>query len=635
MITVLLIEDNPGDARLVRELLAEAGGDGFRVCHADCLSAGLERMAEGRIDVVLLDLSLPDSIGLDTFARAYAQASSLPIVVLTGLDDEEVASQAMRMGAQDYLSKGEMSSSLLARSLRYAIDRKQAEAEKERLLEENRRQREFLQKLVDDAPVAIAVLSGPEYRYTLANPQYMQQLAWDRGQLVGWALHEVWPEIAAGVVPILDEIRRTGRPYSAIDQPYRFQRDSGIRERYLSLNLVPLFDDKGEVESILVLLQDTTERVGTRRMMEEAAARVQEANSQLIHNALGLKAIIEEMPMAVLVTDELARVTMANRHVERLSGRPVPYGQDYSTYAFREILHPDGSPWEPRDLPLTRSALDGERCSNVELLIRRPSGQVVPVLVSAAPLRDDEDRVTGAVGVFQDITELKELDQRKDEFLSIAAHELRTPMTAMKGYAQLLQRRADELPDADRWIRPLHTIDQQVERMTNLVERLLDVSRIQMGRLELKPEPMDLVRLIEEATAEARMTANQHDIELEAAQPEIQGCWDRARLQQVLTNLLSNAAKYSPHGGRIQVKVAGDQAEAVVSVKDEGTGIPQAALPHIFDRSYRSAEATHSNISGLGLGLYIAKGIIDAHGGRIWVESVEGQGSTFYVSLPF
>ncbi len=139
MITVLLIEDSPGDARLIIELLGEADGGDFHVCHADCLSAGLRRLTGGSeegIDVILLDLTLPDSIGLDTFASVYAQASWLPIVVLTGLEDEELAARAIRAGAQDYLGKGEMGTSLLARSLRYAIERKRAEEERERLMHE-------------------------------------------------------------------------------------------------------------------------------------------------------------------------------------------------------------------------------------------------------------------------------------------------------------------------------------------------------------------------------------------------------------------------------------------------------------------------------------------------------------------
>ncbi len=226
------------------------------------------------------------------------------------------------------------------------------------------------------------------------------------------------------------------------------------------------------------------------------------------------------------------------------------------------------------------------------------------------------------------------LDRQKDEFLSIAAHELRTPMTAMKGYAQLLQRRAREMPDADRWMRPLHTIDQQVDRMTDLVERLLDVSRIQLGRLELTLQPMDLIRMVEEATAEAQMSTDKHQIEMVAPLSELQGRWDGSRLQQVISNLLSNAIRYSPNGGRIEVRVAFEQAEAVVSVKDEGTGIPPEAIPHLFERNYRAAEAARANAGGLGLGLYVAKGIIDAHGGSISVRSEPGKGSCFYVALP-
>ncbi|MCL4498907.1 MAG: ATP-binding protein [Chloroflexi bacterium] len=230
--------------------------------------------------------------------------------------------------------------------------------------------------------------------------------------------------------------------------------------------------------------------------------------------------------------------------------------------------------------------------------------------------------------------QLEDLDHQKDEFLSIVAHELKTPLTSMKGYAQLMLRRAGQLPDGEPLERPLRTIDYQTSRMVALADRLLEVSRVQMNRLQLNIETVDLALLAQEAAAEAQMTTSRHQIEVQVPEMGLLGNWDRSRLNEVFSNLLSNAVQYSPGGGRIDVNVMQQGEEALVSVRDEGMGISPEALPHMLERHFRTAEASRSRVEGLGLGLYVAHGIVAAHGGRIWAESELGKGSTFYFTLP-
>ena len=222
----------------------------------------------------------------------------------------------------------------------------------------------------------------------------------------------------------------------------------------------------------------------------------------------------------------------------------------------------------------------------------------------------------------------------RDRFLAIAAHELRSPLTSTKGFAQLLLRRAKRQPGSEEWIAPLTTIDNQVNKVATLVSRLLDVARIQEDRLELQLEPGDLLEIVREAVVEQQLVAEDRQIVLTADLRELPGAWDRTRLGQVLTNLLDNALKYGPSDAPVTVDLRRTDDEALISVHDEGVGIPPASQAHLFERNFRSRAATQSTSEGMGLGLYVAKGIVDAHGGRIWIDSHRGDGTTFYVALP-
>jgi signal transduction histidine kinase len=237
----------------------------------------------------------------------------------------------------------------------------------------------------------------------------------------------------------------------------------------------------------------------------------------------------------------------------------------------------------------------------------------------------------------QDVTALKEAERLKDEFIAIAAHELRNPLAVLKGYAQtlLLQARQEEGSQVDEWQQEaLHTIDKATLRLVELTEDLLDATRLQAGRLELYPEPTDLVALARRVVKRLQTTTQQHRLSLCTALEYLVVSVDPRRIEQVLTNLISNAIKYSPAGGPIEVAVweEGGTSEAVLSVRDWGIGIPTAQQARIFGRFARAENAR--KIGGTGLGLYICRALVEQHAGRIWFESLEGKGSTFFMALP-
>jgi signal transduction histidine kinase len=241
--------------------------------------------------------------------------------------------------------------------------------------------------------------------------------------------------------------------------------------------------------------------------------------------------------------------------------------------------------------------------------------------------------------------ELERLDREKDEFISIISHELKNPLASIKGYAGLLQRRARKDKSLQAAVKGLEVIEQQVNRMSTLLDQLRDVSQIGMDRFMIEPAAQDLAELTQRIALDMQATTTEHQIELRLHNDPLICAIDEFRMSQVLGNLISNAIKYSPAGGAIEVDVfrsalpphlpldLANGPWAVVTVSDQGIGIPADVQERLFQRFFR-APNTKGRISGMGLGLYITREIVQRHNGYIWVESVEGRGSTFGVALP-
>ncbi len=232
------------------------------------------------------------------------------------------------------------------------------------------------------------------------------------------------------------------------------------------------------------------------------------------------------------------------------------------------------------------------------------------------------------------VVEYEELDRLKSNLLSTISHELRTPLAIIKGYSTMLL-------DYDRRLRQdekgqyLESIDRATDRLTELVDGLLDMSRLEAGLLKLNKQPTSISKLVREAVTEAQLRAPSHEIVTDLRKKLTRVNIDARRIRQVLDNILDNAIKYSAKGTRVVVQVSEEAgAKLLLSIADQGIGIPVEELPRVFDRMYRIEQRLTPEIGGIGLGLAICKGLVEAHGGRIWAESEEGKGSTFYFTLP-
>lgn len=246
-------------------------------------------------------------------------------------------------------------------------------------------------------------------------------------------------------------------------------------------------------------------------------------------------------------------------------------------------------------------------------------------------------RASAAIEQAELYREVQQALQARDQFLSIASHELKTPLTTLLGYAQLLKRRSEQLDSRqidDRSRRAVQIIAEQALRLNRLISSMLDLSRIETGQLDIERAPVDIGQLARHVVEEAQLTLDRHRLNLHINDEPLVVVGDALRLEQVFQNLIHNAIKYSPDGGVIQVIVKRRDTHACLIVSDEGIGIPGEALPQLFQRFYRAANVDARQISGMGVGLYVVREIIARHGGAISVESAEQRGSTFTVTLP-
>ncbi len=392
-------------------------------------------------------------------------------------------------------------------------------------------------------------------------------------------------------------------------------------------------DERRLVEAFAALAAQALDRARLYELEQQARIAAEAGHRRL-------QQVLDTLPEAVAIADAgSGRFVLCNRASVDLLGVDLT-GQEVAR-GREPVLgstHLDGTPFAAEDLPLQRALLHGETVVGLQLQHHNArDNRDVPMLVNSAPLYDAGGRIAGAMAVFQDVTPIRALDQRKDEFLGQVSHDVRNPITAIRGWAQILLRRVRRLPESEQagLVEGLATIERVTGDAQRILDELLDLTRLQLGRpLDLRPGPVDLVGLVQAVAAAQQAATEAHAITVEASERELVGIWDQARLERVLENLVANSVKYSPDGGAIELTVERKPGWALLQVRDHGMGIPAADLPQVFERFFRAGNV-RKTLPGTGLGLAGARQVVEQHGGSIAVESVEGQGSTFTVRLPF
>ncbi|MBK9263688.1 MAG: PAS domain-containing sensor histidine kinase [Polyangiaceae bacterium] len=455
---------------------------------------------------------------------------------------------------------------------------------------------------------------------------------WNRGmeRILGMQAFDVMGQRAFDLFPFLvdtgeDELWRRALAGEATTSSDRFFAVAATGKRgYYDAYYFPLYGGAGEVVGGMGIIRDVTDRRTAQIALEETETR--------------FKNMADVAPVLLWMSGTDGLCTFFNQTWLRFTGRSL---EDEWGVGWAEGVHFEDL---QKCLDTYMDAFNARRPFEVEYRLRRHDGEYRWILDRGTPRYGPGGMFAGFIGSCVDITELKELQQElqaavrmRDEFLSIASHELRTPLTAAQLQTDILIRKltaGSKGPSAavDALLAKTKLVQAQIIRLTELVQVLLDVSRITAGKLTLSTQDFDLSALVADIARRFEPEAAKVGcaVELFVEYP-VWGSWDPLRLDQVVTNLLSNALKYAP-GAPVRVAVSADDGHARLAVADQGMGIAPEAQVRIFERFERAVPAT--NYGGLGLGLWIAREIVEAHGGSIKVESARGQGATFTIELP-
>jgi len=344
-----------------------------------------------------------------------------------------------------------------------------------------------------------------------------------------------------------------------------------------------------------------------------------------------LEAIIEQLPVGVIVTDNYGILQLQNKQVKKILGLKLPRGYTFGKDTPLKNSTSEGRVVTPQQAPLAQVLSGRPSISGKEYVLKNKYGKAKYIQVSASSIRNNSRDIIAAAEIISDVTSQKEIERQKDDFLNLASHELKTPLTSLKMFVDL-QKREIESKNFKKLDYYNIRISDQVDRLEDLTSDLLDVSRIQTGKLRINIETLDIAKLVKDTLDGIEDINNTHELEVIGESQLVQA--DGHRIYQVLVNLINNAIKYSPDKNKVLIKFYKSKNMVVVSVQDFGIGISPEEQDRIFDRLYQVSDLEEKTFPGLGLGLYISKEIINLHHGKIWVKSTKGKGSTFYFSLP-
>ncbi|MBN3878801.1 ATP-binding protein [Nostoc sp. JL23] len=620
---ILLADDNADMRDYVNRLLSQQ-------YEVEAVPNGLTALesARGRVpDLVLTDVMMPglDGFGLLQALRADPQTQKVPIILLSARAGEEARVEGLEAGADDYLIKPFSARELLARveaALKMARLRQEAMEREQGLRIEAEVAKAHLETVIAGIQDQFFVLDR-EWRYTFVNEQVAEVVGIPKEELLGKIIWEVFPDMVKSEFDT--EVHRAKAQNTVVQFEYFY----APWQRWFENRVYPF------AEGVSIFVTE----ISDRKQAEKALRESEEKFRNMADNA----------PFMVWVTDTNSYCTYLSQSWYDFTGQNEEMGLGFG---WLNAVHPeDYNDASNAFLEATSS------CSafRMEYRLRRQDGEYRSCIDAANPWFGVDGQFKGYIGSVIDITERKvaeaerdrllELEQAarteaeranriKDEFLAVLSHELRSPLNPILGWARLLQTREF---DAVALKKAIATIERNAQLQAQLIEDLLDVSRILQGKLNLKMLPVNLVLVIEGGLETVRLAAEAKNIQiqtmLDASFGQVLG--DSSRLQQVIWNLLSNAVKFTPEGGKIDIQLECVDAQAEITVSDTGKGISPEFLPYVFEYFRQADGTTTRKFGGLGLGLAIVRHLIELHGGTIQAESLgEGQGAIFRVRLP-
>jgi len=647
VLRVLLVEDSDDDAILVSRELRRGGFalDLERVDAPDAMLAALDRQTW---DVVIVDYALPRFSGLGALALLRERRIDIPTIIISGVAGEETAITAMQAGAHDYVIKGNWARLIPAieRELVEARNRRDRRRAEEQLAASYRQTVEILESMTD------AFYSvDHEWRITYVNHRAEQIWGVRRDDVLGRSLWDVLPHLVG--TRGHEELLRAAAERSAVDYEIwsprfgawfdvrAFATESGISVYFRNVSQRKRVEDERER---LLARERAMAQIAQALVHEREFGRV--VDVVIDQSVTVLEAEVVGLWLADPIRRQLNLLAQRNFSTEMLAeARNLSFDSMFLAAASArtdKIVVVDDA-WESDLPPAARQFYARQGVRAILGIPLRSQRRLVGVLTygSRQPGRFSE-RDRGFFATIGDLfavavenawlnDEVRQALRIREEFVAAAAHELKTPITVIKGRAQWLQKIAPHDPQVEQ---ALQAIDQYVDRMTHLVDDLLAVIQVRPNFIAPRRQRFDMVALASDLVTRTGSSMPLHRIHFDAEGDVVVDA-DRQLIGEVISRLIENAIRYSPDGGTIEVVVRRQNDDAVVSVTDHGVGIARERQPHAFEPFYELIPHGEPGYVGIiSLGLYLSKQIIDAHGGHIWVKSELGRGSTFAFDLP-
>jgi len=611
---ILLVEDSEMHAELIREALT-AWSDDIRLTVASTLAAARTFLEHSTPDLALIDLMLPDGRGIELLP-ADREHAAFPCVLLTGSGDEQTAVEAIKAGALDYVIKSPATLSdipyIVERALREwknIVLRRQAEAAL-------RESEERFRSTFEQAAVGMAH-AGLDGRWLRVNQRLCDILGYRKEELLRKTFQEItYPD------DLEESLAHAGQLCGGEVGSCRFEKryiHKAGHTVWVNLTVTLQRDSSGEPLYFIAVIEDISER----KQMEAEKERL----------LAELDATINSIADGVVVFGPEMMIVRMNPAVDRILGgvkEPLP-----EWVGRLGVETAEGAPFALVETPGWR-ALHGETVRGTVMVLHPPGRAAVWASASAAPIRTGDGRLLGAVATFSDITAMRELQQEREVFLHTVSHDLRTPLTVIQGYAQLLRETLVREGCGESAGLMCDEVLKGAQRMNRMIEALVDMARLEGGQLVPKASALLLGSFVQQLLDRLQgvrlkgfLETGRLTAEIPAGLPPVLA--DPDLLERILLNLLTNAMKYSPAESPVRLEARRREDEIEISVIDRGEGIAPEDQSCIFERFCRPAGVRRGD--SVGLGLYITRKLVEAHGGRIRVESELGKGSIFSFTL--
>ncbi len=601
--TRILIVDDNADMRAYLSRLLEPY---FSITTAVNGADALQKIYDEHPDLVLSDIMMPvmDGKAMLENIRRSTDNMRLPVIFLSARAGEEARIDGLEAGADDYLVKPFSAAELLTKiRAQIKISKTRNHAEQQ------------LRDLLTEAPVAIAIYRTKWHIIEFANTRMLNYWGINAGNALGRPLLEVVSGLKEqGFGLIMDKVFETGERFVSGEIPVTISKQGKDELSYIHLTVEALYNEEKQITGMMAVAADVTEQVIARLELEKVTDTL-----KLSMEAANLGTWRTDWGTDNLFVSDIAR----NIH-------GLPLHEELSFDKTLSIIVPEH---RDRFLQSVLNAVKTKGHFNEDYQIQPFDGGKRKWLNSTGKVElNNSGEVVGVIGTILDITETKEDELRKNDFIGMVSHELKTPLTSLSGHTQILNLHARKNDDSFAKER-LEKINSQVKKMTALINGFLNVSRLESGKIALHKTQFDLHELIAEMIIESDLDNGNYAVNFNPI-GEIMLNADRDKVGAVLSNLFSNAVKYSPKGKKIGIITSVNNNQVLVSVRDEGMGIKPHDLEKLFDRYYRVQSKDTQHIAGFGIGLYLSAEIIERHNGKIWAESIIGEGSTFYFMLP-